>query len=153
MLQLSWRRMLLPHGKQMLKSFRKLIQLIRWVQAQAAKLPCPARPLTLPPLNSNYAISLAPSPLRPLRPLESVIHIHTHHHHHRSTVAQRSSWSGFSNLTHICRLPKFSEGYYLATATLATSTATSTRTATRATAATSNEATATAEATSSASAS
>lgn len=149
MLQLSWRRMLLPHGKQMLKSFRKLIQLIRWVQAQAAKLPCPARPLTLPPLNSNYATSLAPSPLRPNDPLESVTHKHTHHHHHRSTVAQRSSWSGFSNLTHICRLPKFSEGYYFATATLATSTAT----ATRATAATSNEATATAEATISASAS
>lgn len=151
MLQLSWRRMLLPHGKQMLKSFRKLIQLIRWVQAQAAKLPCPARPLTLPPLNSNYATSLAPSPLRPNDPLESVTHKHTHHH--RSTVPQRSSCSGFSNLTHICRLPKFSEGYYFATATLATSTATATRTATRATAATSNEATATAEATISASAS
>lgn len=79
MLQLSWRRMLLPHGKQMLKSFRKLIQLIRWVQAQAAKLPCPARPLTLPPLNSNYATSLAPSPLRPYAPTtpSNPLHINT----------------------------------------------------------------------------
>lgn len=66
MLQLSWRRLLLPHGKQMLKSFRKLIQLIRWVQA----LKQPATPATLaaPPFDSkpqphsNYATSLASSP-------------------------------------------------------------------------------------------